>query len=90
VNLPQRIVLVLGAIIIAGTVLFPPWLFVFAPPGYAAEAFHKTSRPAGYHLLFSPHMAEDQTQLARIFNLPPKWYDLHSLVTSRWSLIQIG
>jgi hypothetical protein len=78
VNLLQRIVLALGAIIIAGMALFPPWLFIFDPPQYAAEAFHKTTRPAGYHLLFSPHVAEDQTELARVFNLPPKWHDLHS------------
>lgn len=78
-NLPQRIVLAFGAIIIAGMVLFPPWLFIFDPPQYVAEAFHKTERPAGYHLLFSPHVAEDQTELARIFNLPPKFYDIHRL-----------
>lgn len=76
-NLAQRIVLAAGVIIIAGMVLFPPWLFVFDPPNFAAEAFHKTTRPAGYHLLFSPHVAEDSTELARIFNLPPKWYALH-------------
>ena len=78
-NLPQRVVLALGTIIIAGMVLFPPWLFVFDPPQFAAEAFHKTTRPAGYHLLFSPHVPEDQTELVRIFSLPPKWYLLHNL-----------
>ena len=69
-NLPQRIVLAGAAIIIAGMILFPPWLFIYDPPkGYLY--FHKTIRPAGYHLLFAPHVAEDQTELERIFGLPP-------------------
>ena len=48
----------------------PAWLFIYDPPkGYLY--FHKTIRPAGYHLLFAPHVAEDQTELERIFDLPP-------------------
>ncbi|MGZ8843886.1 MAG: hypothetical protein ACXW18_09505 [Pyrinomonadaceae bacterium] len=51
-------------------VLFPPWLFVFDPPA-ADDVFRKTTRPGGYHLLFSPHMAEDEAKLAQVFSLPP-------------------
>jgi len=78
VNLPQRIVLAGAAIIIAGMILFPPWLFIYDPPKDYLYV-HKTIRPAGYHLLFARHVAEDQTELARIFGLPPKDYDLQRL-----------
>jgi hypothetical protein len=64
-------VLALGVLIIAGMVLFPPWLLVYEPPHFAASDFNKTERPAGYHLLFSPHVVEDPTELAHVFNLPP-------------------
>jgi hypothetical protein len=92
VNLPQRIVLALGALIIAGMVLFPPWLFVFQPSeGGMAETFPKMTRPAGYHLLFSPHVVEDQTELAHVFSLPilPLRYFSVVIDTDRL-LVQLG
>ena len=67
-NLPQRVVFGLGTIVIAGMVLFPPWLFVYDPPeGYI---LHKTTRPAGYHSLFAQNRALDQTVLSEFFDIP--------------------
>lgn len=40
-NLPQRIVLATGVFAVAVMILFPPWLFVFDPPG---DMFRKTTR----------------------------------------------
>jgi len=69
-NVAQRIVLVVAIIVIAAMVTFPPWLFVYNPPKEYAEYFPKTVRPAGYHFVFSQHVAEDEAELARLFQLP--------------------
>ena len=85
--------LALGTIIVAGMVLFPPWLFVFDPPP-ADDAFRKTTRPAGYHLLFSPHAVEDPTELAHVFNLPPsrvrRLFDFSVVIDRDRMLVQFG
>jgi hypothetical protein len=87
VNFPQRIVLALGAIIIAGMVLFPPWLFIYTEPAWQSNPLDKfgsgghgeqrIERPAGYQFLFGPHLPpSDHNQLGAIFGLPaaPPWW----------------
>ena len=59
----------MAAIIVAGMILFPPWLFIYDPPKMYLSVT-RTIRPAGYHLLFAPPVPEDQTELERIFGLP--------------------
>lgn len=66
-NRHQRIVLGIATCIMALIILFPPWLFVFNPP--PEGIYRPATRPAGYHLLLSPHRAMDSAQLSQIFAL---------------------
>jgi len=51
--------------------IFPPWIFLYEPSKDSFGPFsHKATRPAGYHLLFSSHAPQDQTQLSALFSLP--------------------
>ena len=85
-NLPQRIILALGTIIIAGMVLFPPCLYIYTEPASSSSqldgfsrGFHGEEhgeRPAGYRFLFSqPVPPSDGKQLEAIFRHPvaPWW-----------------
>ena len=63
-NVPQRIVLFIGFLVLLVVVLFPPWLFVFKHPNLAA-----VERPAGYHLILGQHAPQDRTALGQIFSL---------------------
>lgn len=89
-NLPQRIVLALGTIIVAGMVLVPPWLFIYTEPagqgsqefGGASHGELRIERPAGYRLLFGQHVPpSDPKQLGAIFGLPG--------APLRWVIMQI-
>jgi LmbE family N-acetylglucosaminyl deacetylase len=70
-NLPQRIVLIVGFIAILAMALFPPWVYVYDPPEGPRRLGVKVERPAGYHLVFGEHVPQDQTQLIKIFNMMP-------------------
>lgn len=68
-------------------ILFPPWLFVFNP---SPEGIYRpATRPAGYHLILSPHRAMDQAQLSQIFALgfPKIPLSLFTLVIDKERLI---
>jgi len=45
----QRVVLVVGVILIALSAAFPPWVYTFTRPGMAVS-----SRPAGYASILTP------------------------------------
>lgn len=73
-NIVQRIDLVLGALVVAGVFLFPPWVFVLdtpETPGIARMQFpvaHRyEERPAGYHLIFGQHVPTDLAALNEAF-----------------------
>jgi len=68
-NLAQRIVLILSFLVLLSMVLFPPWIYVFDPPADLRHHLVKAERPAGYHLLFTDHSPQDQSQLLTVFNL---------------------
>ncbi len=76
-NTPQRLVLITGILAVLLTCLFPPWLLVFDPP--SGSIYQKAARPAGYHLITSPHMATDPTELAKIFALDSATYQSRPL-----------
>ena len=80
-NIPQRIVLVLGFLIILGMSLFPPWVFVYNFLGKA-----HAERPAGYHFIFGQHVPQDQTQLAALFSLDTKILGTISLSLQFYSM----
>lgn len=71
--------LALGAIIIAGMVLFPPWLFIYTEPASQGSPLDRFSsshgeqrieRPAGYRFLFGQHVPpNDVKELGAIFGL---------------------
>jgi hypothetical protein len=65
VNVPQRIVLAIGFLILLIAVLFPPWVFIYKHPELAA-----LERPAGYHLLFGQLVPQDRTELSKRLDLP--------------------
>lgn len=71
-NPGQRIVLIIGLLIILGMILFPPWVYVFNPPTDLRYRLVRMERPAGYHLLFNDHSPQDLTQLLARFNLTPE------------------
>jgi len=71
-NLAQRVVLILGFLVVLGLVLFPPWNYVFDPPADLRHHLVRAERPAGYHLLFTDHSPQDQSRLLTIFNLTPE------------------
>jgi hypothetical protein len=63
-NLPQRIVLIIGSVLLLPAILFPPWIYTCKYPELAG-----LERPAGYHLIFGQHTPQDPTTLARLFSL---------------------
>jgi hypothetical protein len=70
----QKIVLILGALIILGMALFPPWVYVYETPESSSGGVFVVShgaehieRPAGYHLIFGQHIAQDVSQLNTLF-----------------------
>ena len=63
-NLAQRIVLLLGFLLLLAIVLFPPWVFIYKHPELAA-----IERPAGYHLILGQHAPQDRTELSKLFGL---------------------
>jgi hypothetical protein len=67
-NLAQRIVLLVGFIVLLAAVLFPPWVFIYKHPNLAA-----LERPAGYHFILGQHAPQDRTELARLFHM--SYYD---------------
>lgn len=67
-NLPQRIVLTIGFLVLLVVVLFPPWVFIYKHPNLAA-----LERPAGYHFILGQHAPQDRTELARLFDM--SYYD---------------
>jgi len=70
-NLPQRIVLIVGCLAILGMALFPPWVFVYNYPGCCGGINHDehAERPAGYHSIFGQHVPQDPTALVALFNI---------------------
>ena len=67
-NRPQRILLAIGACLIAAMTLFPPWVLIYNPNEDVLDV-QKATRPFGYHFVFSQSVPEDRTELARIFGL---------------------
>lgn len=67
-NLPQRIVVIVGALAVALNTLFAPWVFVFEPP--AGAGFTHSERFAGYHLITNASEPQDATALSQIFHCP--------------------
>jgi hypothetical protein len=65
VNVPQRIVLAIGFLVLLVAILFPPWVFIYKHPELAA-----LERPAGYHLLFGQDVPQDRTELSKRLDLP--------------------
>ncbi len=70
-NLPQRIVLILGFLAILGMALFPPWVYVYDYPGCCSGRIHaqRSERPGSYHLIFGQHIPQDSTGLVALFNI---------------------
>ena len=62
-NLPQRIILALGALAIAGMALFPPWLFVLQYPDLRIERF------AGYYPIWRSNTPTDLRALNEMFQV---------------------
>ena len=54
-------VVVFGLLLLAATGLYPPWVYTLSPKGAAT-----TTKPAGYHLLFSPPEPERRGPLAGV------------------------
>jgi len=69
-NQAQRILLLVGFVVLLVVVLFPPWVFICKYPELAA-----VERPAGYHLIFGQHTPQDPTALAQLFSLG-QWVEL--------------
>jgi hypothetical protein len=63
-NLYQRIVLAVAAVVIAGMTLFPPWVFVFQHPERA-----RVERFAGYYPIWRSNTPTDQGALASLFQV---------------------
>ncbi len=63
-NLPQRIVLLLGAIAVAFNTLFAPWVVTFKPQ---TANWAGSERFAGYHLITSSNQPQDITRLDEMF-----------------------
>jgi hypothetical protein len=59
-NVAQRIVLLVGFLVLLIAVLFPPWLFIYKHPELSA-----IERPAGYHLIFGQDVPLDRTELSK-------------------------
>jgi hypothetical protein len=70
-NLAQRIVLIVAFVVILGIALFPPWVYIYSYPGCCGGVIHAehSERPAGYHLIFGQHVAQDPTYLVALFNI---------------------
>lgn len=68
-NLPQRIVLVLGFLAVLAMASFPPWVFVYSYPGFNVIHAERSERPAGYHSIFGQHVPQDQTSLVALFSI---------------------
>ena len=68
-NLAQRIVLILGVLVILSMALFPPWVYVYNYPGFQIFNAEHSERPAGYHLIFGEHVPQDQTYLVALFDI---------------------
>lgn len=68
-NLPQRIVLLLGFISVFSMALFPPWVFIYNYPGFNYVHAERSERPAGYHSIFGQHVPQDQSSLVALFNI---------------------
>jgi hypothetical protein len=66
VHLAQRLIFIIGGLVIAIMALFPPWIFVYKYPELPAM-----ERPAGYHSLFGQHVPQDPTALAQLFGSHP-------------------
>ena len=77
-NLAQRIVLILGFLIILSMALFPPWIYVYDPPEIVRrhESVGKTERSAGYHLVWNNNIPDDQAYLTQLFSLNADQADL--------------
>jgi hypothetical protein len=54
-------VVIIGLLLLGATGLYPPWVYTFSPEGAAT-----TTKPAGYHLLFSPPEPERRGPLAGV------------------------
>jgi hypothetical protein len=67
-NVPQRIALFIGAIVIFFMILYPPWLFVFDQP-----RFIRISRPVGYHSILFDHSPSDAGALVQMFSIDAAW-----------------
>ncbi len=70
-NLAQRIVLLLGFLLLLVIVLFPPWTYIYRFPNLP-----EAERPAGYHLIFGQHAPQDRTALAQLFATDYKYTQL--------------
>jgi hypothetical protein len=72
-SLPQKIVLGIGVLVIAGMVLFPPWIFAYRyDPSFRPRGFNEQQeiqRPAGYHAIWESHVPSDPTALGQLFSI---------------------
>jgi len=64
-NLSQRILLALAALALAVMTLYPPWIFVFQPPGSP-----RIERFAGYYPIWQSNAPTDLAALKDLFNVP--------------------
>jgi hypothetical protein len=74
-NYSQKIVLGVGALVIALIVLFPPWVHVYHyepdPNLRNSGAEERIERPAGYLPIWESHVATDQSYLISLFGIDP-------------------
>lgn len=64
--------LILGVLVIAGIVLFPPWIFVYHyEPIFRGRGTYdqRIERPAGYHAIWDSHVPTDPTALGQLFSV---------------------
>ena len=87
-NVAQRILLIVALIVVAGLITFPPWLITYNPP-LDFLYVQKATRPAGYHVIFSPPIAENQGELAHRFGLPDDPKDQQSVSSLNYFSIAI-
>jgi len=50
-NPAQRVVLIIGFLVVLGMALFPPWKRLFEAPNYDLEKVVHVEQSAGYHLI---------------------------------------
>jgi hypothetical protein len=63
-NRPQKTVVLIGVVVVAGMMLFPPWKYVRLDKGDNIE------RDAGYALVFSPPSLKNHAAIMDAFSVP--------------------